>query len=121
MEDVIVVGCGPAGATAGRLLSKAGYDVSIIEASRFPRDKACGGALVEAFFRDNPEMEKVVADIPHGTCREFKIYNPGWDKSLFFKRERIMRMIRRLDFDAALSKMAVDAGAKLMEGDAVKK
>jgi flavin-dependent dehydrogenase len=45
MLDVLVIGGGPAGATAAALLAKAGWSVAISEKSAFPRDKVCGGYL----------------------------------------------------------------------------
>jgi len=47
MYDVIIIGGGPAGSTAGIYLSKKGYNVLIIDKEKFPRDKLCGGALTE--------------------------------------------------------------------------
>lgn len=49
--DVIVVGAGPAGSLAAILLARAGASVTIIEQSRFPRDKVCGECL-SALGRD---------------------------------------------------------------------
>lgn len=40
--DIIVVGAGPAGSTAGTLLAKAGRNVALIEKAEFPRRKVCG-------------------------------------------------------------------------------
>jgi 3-(3-hydroxy-phenyl)propionate hydroxylase len=42
MPDVIIVGCGPVGATAANLLGQAGLDVVVVEkdASPFPRARA---------------------------------------------------------------------------------
>lgn len=43
LHDVIIVGAGPAGSTAGRVLSSAGFDVLIIDKETFPREKPCAG------------------------------------------------------------------------------
>ena len=43
--EVVVVGAGPAGATAARLLATRGAHVRLIEARRLPRHKLCGGGL----------------------------------------------------------------------------
>jgi geranylgeranyl reductase family protein len=43
--DALVVGAGPAGATAAFILAKNGYKVGVIEKRRFPRFKLCGGLL----------------------------------------------------------------------------
>ena len=43
--DVIVVGGGPAGATAARRASLAGLNVLLIDKAKFPRYKPCAGAI----------------------------------------------------------------------------
>jgi menaquinone-9 beta-reductase len=40
--DAAVIGSGPAGATAARLLARAGWSVALIERAAFPRSKVCG-------------------------------------------------------------------------------
>jgi flavin-dependent dehydrogenase len=40
--DAAVIGSGPAGATAARLLAQAGWSVALIERAAFPRRKVCG-------------------------------------------------------------------------------
>jgi flavin-dependent dehydrogenase len=52
VDDVIVVGAGPAGAVAATVLARAGARVRLLDRARFPRDKLCGdtvnpGALAE--------------------------------------------------------------------------
>jgi flavin-dependent dehydrogenase len=43
--DAIVIGGGPAGATVGLLLARAGWRIAIIEKAEFPRRKVCGEFL----------------------------------------------------------------------------
>jgi geranylgeranyl reductase family protein len=43
LHDVIIMGAGPAGSTAARILAAAGFDVLIIDKDVFPRDKPCAG------------------------------------------------------------------------------
>ena len=43
--DVLVVGGGPAGATAAFQLAKCGAQVTLIDRATFPRDKTCGESL----------------------------------------------------------------------------
>ncbi|MFX1255818.1 MAG: NAD(P)/FAD-dependent oxidoreductase [Promethearchaeota archaeon] len=45
MYDLIVVGAGPAGASAARFAVKHGLSVALLDKAVFPRDKPCGGAL----------------------------------------------------------------------------
>ncbi len=40
--DAIIIGAGPAGATAAILLAQAGWSVALLEKQRFPRRKVCG-------------------------------------------------------------------------------
>src|SRR5580765_3430038 len=37
-----VIGAGPAGCTAAILLARSGFQVTLVEQHRFPRDKVCG-------------------------------------------------------------------------------
>ncbi|MCA1852304.1 MAG: FAD-dependent oxidoreductase, partial [Beggiatoa sp.] len=43
--DVIVIGAGPAGSSAARLLARAGRSVLLVDKSSFPRYKVCGSCL----------------------------------------------------------------------------
>jgi geranylgeranyl reductase family protein len=45
--DAVVIGSGPAGATAAYILATRGYRVLIIEKKKFPRAKLCGGLLTQ--------------------------------------------------------------------------
>ena len=40
--DVLIIGGGPAGASAAVLLAKAGWSVAVLEKAAFPRRKVCG-------------------------------------------------------------------------------
>ncbi|MEC9335951.1 MAG: FAD-dependent oxidoreductase, partial [Candidatus Thermoplasmatota archaeon] len=41
--DVIVCGGGPSGSTTAFYAAKAGLRVALVDRTKFPRDKACGG------------------------------------------------------------------------------
>ena len=45
MEDVLIVGAGPAGSIAGLVLARAGVRVRIVDRASFPRDKLCGDTV----------------------------------------------------------------------------
>src|SRR5207248_7543972 len=45
VSPIVVVGAGPAGSTAARLLAERGARVVLLEARRLPRPKLCGGGL----------------------------------------------------------------------------
>ena len=42
VHDALIIGAGPAGATAARLLAGAGWSVALVEKAEFPRRKVCG-------------------------------------------------------------------------------
>jgi geranylgeranyl reductase family protein len=44
-HDVIICGCGPAGAAAGLTLARRGHSVLMLDKAHFPRPKLCGGLL----------------------------------------------------------------------------
>ncbi len=45
MDDVVIVGAGPAGALAALVLARQGARVRLVERARFPRPKLCGDSL----------------------------------------------------------------------------
>ena len=73
--DAAVIGSGPAGATAARLLAQVGWSVALIERAGFPRRKVCGefisaatmpvldacGVAGEFLSRAGPAVHKVAA------------------------------------------------------------
>jgi flavin-dependent dehydrogenase len=120
--DALVIGGGPAGATAAALLAQAGWTVAVAEKSRFPRDKVCGGFLAptcaplleklglsESFARmAGPEIRRVglfagearlSADMPRAPAP-----GPGYG-----------RAVRRDEFDAMLLERARDRGATVYQ------
>jgi len=58
--DVLILGAGPAGATAALFLAKAGVPSIVVDRAIFPRDKVCGDALsgkvVEILKRYDPAL-----------------------------------------------------------------
>src|ERR1700742_2258623 len=42
IHDAMVLGGGPGGAVAARILAQAGWSVALVEKSTFPRRKVCG-------------------------------------------------------------------------------
>src|SRR5262249_38779991 len=56
-SPVLIVGGGPAGATAGRTLARAGVPVRILDRSVFPRNKPCGGGISVRVLRRFPYLD----------------------------------------------------------------
>jgi geranylgeranyl reductase family protein len=110
--DVAVVGAGPAGATAARVAAAAGRRVVLLERFAIPRYKTCGGGLLDRSVRAvPPEVQLPVrarATALTFTCQgrlERTRKAPG----------PIINMVQRDEFDAALVKAAITAGAVVCE------
>jgi flavin-dependent dehydrogenase len=121
--DVIVVGAGPAGATAAFHLAQAGVDVHVLEKTAFPREKVCGDGLTPRAVRQLVRLG-IDLDAPgwiknHG----LRVRGGGhqielpWPDLASFPSYGLVRT--RLDFDEILARHAEKAGARLLERQAV--
>jgi geranylgeranyl reductase family protein len=111
--DAIIVGSGPAGATAAFFLGKAGAKVLVLEKEKLPRYKTCGGAvsarvLNQFPFSFEPVIQSKVNALSYGVGNEM-VTVPTPDSSL--------RMVMRAEFDTYLLN---HAEAEIWEGVAVK-
>ena len=121
--DVIVVGAGPAGASAAFHLARAGVDVLVLEKARFPRDKVCGDGLTPRAVR---QLEAMGIDLDGpGWARNkgLRIVGAGhrlelpWPELSTFPSYGLVRS--RMELDELLARHAEQAGARLHEGVSV--
>jgi geranylgeranyl reductase family protein len=113
MYDVIIAGGGPAGATAGYLLSQKGIRTLIIDRSKFPRDKPCGGAITPRVLTLFPYTKNLMEI---GTKRA-NCYFKTPAKTIEVERsEPFIYFVRRIKFDADLLNLAKDANCEVLEG-----
>jgi geranylgeranyl reductase family protein len=117
--DVIVVGAGPAGATAARGLARAGMRVLIVERFPLPRQKPCGGGISTRVFVRFPYLQDALAAIPHLPVSSLYLEGPSGDVFRMRSDGAAVVLIRRIEFDQLLVKLALDAGARLMAPAAV--
>jgi len=108
--DVVVVGGGPAGATAAEQLARAGHGVCLLD--RAGRIKPCGGAVPPRLIRDFaiPDSQ-VVARI-----RRARMISPKGKKVVMPIENGYVGMVDREHFDEFLRERAAQAGAERRTG-----
>lgn len=47
MYDVMVIGAGPTGCVAAKILAEKGYKILLVEKCKMPRYKSCSGILIK--------------------------------------------------------------------------
>jgi flavin-dependent dehydrogenase len=126
--DVLVIGGGPAGSTAGALLAQRGYKVVVLEKAHHPRFHI-GESLLPANL---PLFEKLgVAEAVkaigmekwgaefvspwHASKSQTFKFSDAWDKSMPFSYQ-----VRRSELDEILIRNAARLGADVIEGCRVK-
>ena len=110
------MGAGPAGATAARTLARAGVTVRLLDRSKFPRNKPCGGGISIRVLRRFPYLERELGRIAtHQVARLF-LEGPDGESTIVESDGPAALMIRRYEFDALLVSLAVEAGAELVSG-----
>lgn len=117
--DVIVVGAGPAGATAATDLAQRGYDVLLLDRQKFPRDKTCGDAVPGGAIRIMHRLgmaEKIDAAVQRGEFYPIKKLLIVSPRGVSIETNLVdsdvdSYVAPRLYFDAVIQSQAVEAGA----------
>ena len=114
--SVLVVGGGPAGATAARALARAGVTVRILDRSNFPRNKPCGGGISLRVLKRFPYLERELGRISSHVISRLHLEDAGGASTLIEADEPAALMIRRVEFDDLLIALAREAGAEIVTG-----
>ncbi|WP_052867223.1 geranylgeranyl reductase family protein [Streptomyces niger] len=111
--DVVVVGAGPAGASAAYAAACTGRSVLILEKAELPRYKTCGGGIIGP-SRDAlpPGFELPLRDRVHAVTFSLNGRLTRTRRS----RQMLFGLINRPEFDAQLVEAAQKAGAELRTG-----
>lgn len=111
--DAVILGAGPCGSVAARELALRGLRTLLIDRSRFPRFKVCGGCLapggVEALRRLG--LDHILADAPR--FDRLVVCASGRSAST---RTGPMRGVDRAHLDHSLALAAIDAGCTMLDG-----
>ncbi len=116
MYDVIVIGAGPAGSTAAKVLSDRGYKVLLVEKFKLPRYKSCSGVLIKKtidlvklhFGKEIPAFTMCTPTQNRGM-----IFTDDKGKELRFEQAGLN--IWRSSFDYWLASQAAESGTEIMD------
>lgn len=115
-RDVIVVGAGPAGATAAYELARQGFTVTLLEQKELPRYKPCGGCLS---LKMDTVLEPDFHDLVERTIYGARFTFEGLDEIRVRSDRPVAYMVMRDRFDHFLATKAQGAGAEVRAGQRV--
>jgi len=104
--DVVVIGAGPAGATAAREVAQKGYDIFLIEKDVYPgQNNVCAGGMDRVLVKNLSLTEEIIEKIVSKS-----IYYFPWQ---IYAVNTPYISVRRKVFDRFLAQKAVKQGTKL--------
>ena len=114
MYDVIIIGGGPSGSSAGRRAGKLGLKTLLLEKENFPRYKPCGGGLSEhaMSYLDFELPEDIIEWEVTGAKVIFKDQSVNVHKS-----HRVFALVSRNTFDTFLLEKAKETGIEVHTGE----
>ena len=119
ITDVLVVGAGPAGSAAAAWCARAGLSVLLVDAETFPRDKPCGDGLTPRAMAELDELG--LSPWLEGRARNKGLRAAGFGQELYLpwpggNLPNYGGAAPRLELDAAIRQVAIDAGVDVLEG-----
>lgn len=112
MEDVIVVGAGPAGNNAALSLASQGYGVTVIDSRENIGDKLCTGLVGEECFRRYPIDPALV----YREISSARVVAPSSEVVRFETPHPVARVVNRVAYVSSFADKARTAGAEYLLG-----
>ena len=112
--SIVVIGAGPAGSTAARLLADHGARVTLLEARRLPRDKTCAGGVTPKARLGLPDG---AFDGSERAIRRFEFQGGRLPPLRLEEPTAEIVMVERSSFDYALAGAAAASGAEVRDGE----
>jgi flavin-dependent dehydrogenase len=113
--DAVIVGAGPAGSTAAKIVAERGFNVLVLEKDTLNREKPCGGAITHRVV----EYFKIPKNAFARKSSGIFLCSPKNRTAVIDKHTKNVRLVMRSDFDKILSEMAIDKGARFFESSLV--
>ncbi len=116
MDSAIIIGAGPAGASAALMLARAGHEVTLVEQHRFPRDKVCGECLSALGMQTLEEMGLAERIVAAGAVKLSRtVLYPADGEGLTLELPKAMWGLSRHALDPLILESAREAGAKIIQ------
>jgi len=95
--DVIIIGAGPAGVAAAKILNKNNINFCIIDKAKFPRQKLCGGGLTNKSIKLLKKLDFSINNISSKNTEIVEIVGKSIKKEI--KLDNNIVMVDRIEFD----------------------
>ena len=115
--DAVIVGAGPAGATAARRLAEAGASTLLLEKQSLPRYKACGGGVPARTLGLLDDLD--IAPVSEGHVDTIDISRFGRHQFRKTSNRPLAWMVMRDRFDQFLTDLATESGATVRDATPV--
>jgi geranylgeranyl reductase len=109
---ILIVGGGPAGSTAARILAENNIDVILLERN-LNFDKPCGGGVPSSIFKEF----RLPGNIVKREVKSIRIVSPSGKELNIDLKGGSLSIVERSEFDKVLRDEACLKGAKVLEGE----